>query len=283
LAERVKGEKLRERCAHIYEAAQRWWAENGVPSVLGRERFIDTSRGPVRVLEYGFERAGAPLLFNLHGGGWMLLHADADEYLVTEILKKAPVRVVSIDYLKGPDNPFPAALESSYEVIRAYARGKPVGVMGQSAGGNMAASLCLLAARRGDVRFSYQVLDYPVLDLLTDAYLKPEPDPEGMPASLADAYSACYAGDADRGDPLLSPLFAAPEELKKTPPAFVLACGIDALRREALSYAEKLKESGVPATLCEFTAMRHAFTNAAIPETAEAADKIAAFINERLA
>ena len=253
-----------------------------MPSGAGRETFADTSYGRVRVLEYGFERADAPLLFDLHGGGWVLLHADSDEYLITELLKRAPVRVVSIDYPKGPDNPFPAALESAYEIIRAYAQGKSVGVMGQSAGGNMAAALCLLAARRGDADIAYQILDYPVLDLLTDAYEKPEPDPEGMPASLADAFTACYTGDADRGDPLISPLYAGPDELKKTPPAFMLVCGIDALRGEALAYEEKLRACGVQTTLCEFPAMRHAFTNAEIPETAEAAGRIADFINERL-
>lgn len=282
MQEKVTGEKLKLRCVHMYEAAQRWWAENGVSSEHGTEKFLDTPQGMVRVLEYGFENENAPLLFNLHGGGWILLHAESDEYLVSRISRLSGVRIVSIDYPKGPDNPFPTALEASYHIIKKYAGSSPVGVMGQSAGGNIAAALSILSRRRGDINIACQILNYPVLDLVTDAYDKPAPDPEHMPASKSYIFAACYAGASDRSDPLISPLFASDGELKNAPDAFFTVCGIDALRREALGYEERLRSLGVKTEVREFESMRHAFTTEDLPETAEAAGYIAEFVRKKL-
>ncbi len=277
MTERVTGQRLMERCRHIYEAGRRWWSENGVISKTGRERYIKTVGEPVRVLEYGFENENAPLVFDFHGGGWMLSRADADEYLINGVLRRVKARIVSVDYPMGPDNRFPKALFTAYDIIKAYGE-KNIGVMGQSAGGNMSAALCIMAARRGDLKIGFQILNYPVLDLYTSPYEKPEPDPELVSATLAEAFTYGYARDLDRRDPLLSPLFAYDGELKGLPPALILACGIDAQREDALIYEKRLRENGVETVLRDFPETRHSFTDYDTPETEKAAGCIAEFI-----
>ena len=277
MSEKLTKEQLAVKSRHLYAAACRSWNETGVPASVGKERFIPTPYGDVRVLEYGFENENAPILFDLHGGGWMFLHADADEYMNTSICKKTGVRIVAIDYPKGPDAPFPAALESSYEIMRRYAAGKPVGVMGHSAGGNMSAALCLLAHRREDFKIAYQVLDYPVLDLDMSPYDKPEPDPDS-PASISELFTVGYAAEHDTTDPLISPALMSDDELSHMPPALMIVCGIDALRNEGLEYEARLKALGVETELRDFPTMKHAFTNRPFPETDEAIGYMSDFV-----
>ena len=85
------------------------------------ERYVGTSRGNIRVLEYGFDsKDKRPLYVDIHGGGWALLFPEFDEKINLRILKETKVRIISMDYPKAPQHPYPAGIEAVYEVIRHY-------------------------------------------------------------------------------------------------------------------------------------------------------------------
>lgn len=258
----------------------------------GRQRMVETRRGPVRVLEYGFEEPGLrPLYVDLHGGGFIMMQADADEAMNLEFVRRTGVRVISIDYPKAPQSPYPAAVEAVHDVIRYYLDHgaeyridtSRVGIGGHSAGGNLATVTCLRDLAAGEFRFACQVLDYPVLDLATPPEQKPQP--KGcIPAAEAAMYNACYILPDRAAELSASPALARPEEVKGMPPALFLVCGGDSLHDEAIRYAGTLEAAGTPVTLKEYPGQPHGFTySKASDDTRDAIDRICRFLQEHLA
>jgi acetyl esterase len=146
------------------------------PAPLGKEVFIETEHGKVRTLWYGFDDPEtAPLFFDLHGGGFVFGSADMDEAINLELRARVGCKIISIDYAKAPEAPYPAAVNQIDAVVaHVFENAATYGVDpermaigGHSAGGNLSAVACLQAKRAGQVRFVGQVLDYPVLDLGT--------------------------------------------------------------------------------------------------------------------
>jgi acetyl esterase len=92
------------------------------PAKIGRERLVNTAHGGVKVLEYGFDsQKTEPLFIDMHGGGFVLGWAAMDEPMCVYFRAQTGVKVISIDYPKAPENPYPAAVESIYEIIKHYA------------------------------------------------------------------------------------------------------------------------------------------------------------------
>jgi acetyl esterase/lipase len=130
-------------------------------------------------------------------------------------------------------------------------------VMGESAGGNLAAVMCLLARDRGGPVISHQALLYPATDLTK----VPTPG-RGMPFLSQPemrAYRTHYLGDADPCDFRASPLLA--EDHGKLPPALVQVAEHDPLRQDGARYAAALRAAGVPVRLTEYVGMPHGFIN----------------------
>jgi acetyl esterase len=239
-----------------------------IPAKAGKERLVNTSRGNIRVLEYGFDAGGMdPLFIDMHGGGFVLMSADVDERMNLNMRERTGVKVISIDYPKAPENPFPAAVEAVYEVILHYAEQgaaygldrERLGIGGHSAGANLATVTCMRAAAKGDLRFKYQILDYPPLDLHTDPFLKPTPK-KSIPPKMASMFNACYIDPDNARDPFVSPVFAAKEQLVGLPPALVITAGLDSLHDEGALYARLLGEAGVAVETHDFENAPHGFT-----------------------
>ena len=249
--------------------------------------YVKTSVGEVRVLEYGFEnRELQPLMIDMHGGGFIMNHADMDEKIISALRKAVPdCKFISIDYPKAPEAPFPAAVKAAYEVAQFYFNHAEelgidksrVVIGGHSAGGNLSAVTCMQAAETGDFSFKGQILDYPPLDLGTPA--KDKPQPEGsIPVELADLFDACYLNGHDPHDPLISPVYADAEILKKLPQALVITCGMDSLGKEAKQYAKLLKDQGVSVSLYDYPAECHGFTYDGTEPANDAIAKMAVFL-----
>jgi len=91
------------------------------PKIKGRQKFVKTSHGEIKVLEYGFSSSQiTPLFVDLHGGGFLLMSAESDEPMNLYFREKTNVKIISIDYPKAPENPFPIAVEAIYEIIEHY-------------------------------------------------------------------------------------------------------------------------------------------------------------------
>lgn len=125
---------------------------------------------------------GSPLILFFHGGGWVLGSLDTHDPLARRICNAAGATVLSVDYRLAPEHPFPAAPEDCYAALQWAAANAPrfdtdasrIAVTGDSAGGNLAAVVCLMARDRGGTMPAHQGLIYPITDcdLDTNSYLE---------------------------------------------------------------------------------------------------------------
>ena len=225
--------------------------------------------GPLRVRVYRRETPGAgprPLVVDFHGGGWVLGGLDMADWLCSSVAVGVDAVVVSVDYRLAPGARFPAAAEDCYAalvdvVARAAEFGADphrVAVMGDSAGGNLAAVVSLMARDRSGPAIAHQGLLYPATDM-TMASPSIEENAHAPILTKADmlAFRAHYLGDADPRQPYASPLFA--DDLSGLPPALVQVAEHDPLRDDGRRYAAALLAAGVPVRVTEYTGMPHGY------------------------
>jgi acetyl esterase len=220
---------------------------------------------PVRVYRPEGE-APLPLLLWYHGGGFVIGDLDTADRNARRLANRAGAVVVSVDYRLAPEHRFPAAVDDSWAALewaRAHAADlgadpERVAVGGDSAGGNLAAVVALLARDRG-VELRYQLLVYPVTDQLMSFPSYAE-NAEGYLLTRDSMvwFISHYLGDGgDAKDVLASPLYA--DDLQGVAPALVITAEFDPLRDEGNAYAERLREAGVPVTLDQCGGMIHGF------------------------
>lgn len=205
---------------------------------------------PVRVYRGAARREDAPLVLHLHGGAFTEGDLDSGE-LVSRLLAEAGAVVVDVDYPKGREQMFPAALTALDALLqglhRARARlaGKasPVLVAGEEAGGNLAAALALMARDQGHRRLAGQILIGPMLNpCLATASLRQAEAGDGQ-CRWTHGWRA-YLGQAEEGDhPYAAP--ACTSRLAGLVPALVVSSEDDPMRDEAFAYARSLKRAGV--------------------------------------
>ena len=209
-----------------------------------------------------------PLLIYFHGGGFVIGSRDSHDAPCRRLALAGDCIVVSVDYRMAPEFPFPQPVEDCWAATTWIAenaatfggRADRLAVGGDSAGGNLAAVMCLKAARHGGPDFRHQMLIYPATDLargfpshdeLADGYRLTRP--------LIDWFMDHYfsGSEQDRAHELASPLNAA--TLAGQPPALVISAGYDPLKDEDVAYFEKLKADGVAARHEHYPGMIHGF------------------------
>jgi acetyl esterase len=210
-----------------------------------------------------------PAVLYLHGGGWVLGSAATHDRLVRELAVGVNAAIVFVDYDRAPEAPYPVALEQAYAAARwirsdgagAGLDATRVAVAGDSAGGNLAAALAILARRRGDVAFVHQSLYYPVTDAAqnTSSYREFADGPHLTAKAMAWFWDYYLPDKARRKEVLASPLRAGIDELAGLPDAFVVVDECDVLRDEGEAYARKLTEAGVRCTCVRYNATVHDF------------------------
>jgi len=207
-----------------------------------------------------------PLVMFFHGGGWVVGDLDSHDETVRRLCAGSGAAFASVGYRLAPEAPFPAALEDCYAATAWAADLAPtlgldparIAVAGDSAGGNLAAALCLLARERGGPGISHQVLVYPVTgaDLNTASYRE---HGEGLflTRAMMQWFWDQYVPDpAARSNPLAAPLAGHAAGL---PPATILTAEYDPLRDEGAAYARHLEAAGVPVAYRNFPGMIHGF------------------------
>ncbi len=259
-------------------------------AVIGKEVFIETEQGKTRILMYGFEKDEVlPVYFDMHGGGFILMHADADEPMNAATAEVAGIKIVSIDYPKAPENPYPKAVNETYAVIRHFWKHADeyridpgrMAVGGHSAGANLATVMCMMANEKKEFGFRFQMLDYPPLDLATDPFAKPFPK-GAIPPRIANIFNSSYIDPLDAKDPYVSPVYAEKERLREMPPALVILAEMDSLHDEGKLYAKKLKDAGVEVELLDYKAVAHGFTYEPGAESEDARKKINEYIKNNI-
>jgi acetyl esterase len=225
----------------------------GVHSV---DRRIPGPAGPLAVRLYRSFAAGAepPAIVYFHGGGFVVGDLDSHDGSCRLLARETGAVVMSVDYRRAPEHPFPAATRDALAAFR-WAHANPrelairpgaVAVMGDSAGGTLAAVLCQLARDDGGPTPIAQGLVYPATDLrggtesmrlFADGFLLTGEDIRW--------FLAQYLPDpALASSPEVSPLLAP--DLTGLPPAHVWTGGFDPLRDEGRAYADRLADAGVP-------------------------------------
>ncbi|MDB5099720.1 MAG: alpha/beta hydrolase [Cyanobacteria bacterium RYN_339] len=226
----------------------------------------------VRVLVYRPLRSTEPLpvLLWLHGGGFVLGEADADEDMFEAVVNQLGCAVVSVDYRLAPETPAPGAVEDAYaalrwivtEATRGNFAGDRIAIGGASSGGGLAAALGLLARDRGEIPLGFQLLIYPMLDDRTCTAAQPNAYTGQFiwtPESNRFAWSALL-GQAPGGldvTPYAVP--ARAERLDALPPTFIAVGTLDLFLDEDLVYAHRLMRSGVPTELHVYPGAFHGF------------------------
>ena len=212
-----------------------------------------------------------PAVLYMHGGGWIFGSVHSHGRLARELAVAADAAVVFIDYALAPEARYPVQIEQCYAVARWVAeQGESHGldpaqiaVAGDSAGGNMATVLCILAKQRGDVNFVQQSMYYPMTDALTsrdsESYRLFKDGPYGTAATMDWFWSSYLPGQDVRRESTVSPLRATVEELTGLPPALVIVDENDVLRDQGEAYAARLRDADVPTACVRFNGTMHDF------------------------
>ncbi len=208
-----------------------------------------------------------PVLVYYHGGGWLLGDLDSHDGVCRRFANAARCCVVSVDYRMAPEHKFPAAVDdciaaTQWTVTQSDALNidpMRVAVGGDSAGGNLAAVMALLARDGGLPPLTFQLLIYPATDMMMTT-VSSQTISDGVPLTSKTMrwFIDHYMRDgADKRDWHASPLRAA--DLSGTAQALVLTCACDPLCDEGIAYARRLEQEGVRVTHLHFSDQLHGF------------------------
>jgi len=270
-------------------------AMDAPPEVAAVEdRVIAGPAGDVPVRIYTPDApAPRPVVAFFHGGGFVICSVETHDGLARRLANALGAVVVSVEYRLAPEARCPAAAEDCYAATQwAHEHAAELGadpgrlmVAGDSAGGNLAAVVSLMAREQGGPPITSQVLVYPVIDAACDAQSYAE-NGEGyfLEAIGMRWFWDHYLGpDGDGAHPHASPIRA--DDLSGLPPAVVITAEFDPLRDEGEAYAEALQAAGVPVVARRYDGMIHGFVSMPMlfPEADDAVTRIADAVQGSLA
>lgn len=237
-----------------------------------KDTLVDTGKWGainVRIIRPAGDYAKMPVIFYIHGAGWVFGSAKTHDKLVRELAVRTHSVVVFPEYTLSPEAKYPTAIEQNYAVLQQLpeiAKDENfdvdrLTVAGDSVGGKMATVMTLMTKQRQGIKINQQLLYYPVTDANFDTPSYNQ---------FADNYYLTKAGmqwfwdqyttdPKQRAEITASPLRASLDELKDLPAAMILNGEADVLRDEGEAYANKLREAGVAVTQVQFQGMIHDF------------------------
>lgn len=231
------------------------------------ERLISVHDGEIKLRIYTPEGKGPfPILVFFHGGGWVVGDLDVVDPPLRALTNSAKVIVVSVDYRLAPEYKFPTPVNDCYLATKWVAENASllggdagrVGVGGESAGGNLAAVVSLMAREKGWPSLSFQVLLYPVTDLSREYPSHSKFDGYFLTQEDMRYFEKHYLRtEEDRRNIYVSPMLA--EDLSNLPPALVVTARFDPLHDEGEAYAKRLKIAGVQVFYFCYEDMIHGF------------------------
>ncbi len=219
--------------------------------ITGKALVINGTRN-VAVNVHRAKKDFAPVLFELHGGGFVFGSELKNDALAEYICEKLDINVVSIGYSKAPENPYPSALNDIYYVIKWFREHdleekidrESFALMGFSAGANLAAVISIMAKEKKDFSIAAQVLHYPYLDAVTPPSEKKR-YPGDIPLEMMELFVEYYSSEEQRKDYSVSPVFAQIEQLEGLEPTLIITAEDDALKDEGEKYYKMLTKAKV--------------------------------------
>lgn len=208
-----------------------------------------------------------PVIVYFHGGGWVIATNDTYDGSARALAKATDAVVVSVEYRKAPENKFPAAHDDAFAAYQwvvnhtADIQGDAtrIAVAGESAGGNLAASVAVMARDHNIAAPVYQLLVYPIAgyDMDTASY-RENADAKPLNKPMMEWFFKQYLkSPADGRDPRIS--LTAQQNLAGLAPATVITAQIDPLRSEGQAYAEALRKAGVAVDYRNYDGVTHEF------------------------
>lgn len=237
---------------------------------------------------YPCSEAAFPLILFFHGGGWVYGNFQTHDRMCRRIAHDTGAIVIAVGYRLAPFFKYPTALEDCYDTYlwavenatSLKADPEKVIVMGDSAGGNLATSVCLMDRDRGHQLIARQILLYPVTSGKLD---QPSMEQNAYAPVLTKSMMQClvahYArGQEDLREPYFSPLLA--QDLSHLPSALIVTCEYDPLHDQAQMYAQRLQEAGTPVELLDYSGMVHGFMSFPVfcQQASTAFEKVANYI-----
>lgn len=233
-----------------------------------------------------------PVLVFFHGGGFAIGSIEGYDELCRALTNAAGCIMVSVDYRLAPEHKFPAAVDDCYAATKWVAEnanaigGDPtrIAVGGDSAGGNLAAVVALMARDRGTPPLVYQLLVYPCTNFAAFDTPSHRENAEGYFLTKDDMvwFMDLYLrSEADAHNPYASPLRA--QDLRGLPPALVITAEFDPLRDEGEAYAARLREAGVPVICTRYNGMIHGFVIMPFDQMRKARQEVAAGLRSAFA
>ncbi len=256
-----------------------------LPMARIEDMMIEVAGGSIRLRCHTPPGAGkiSPAIVYFHGGGHVIGNIDDYDCTVRYIATQTGCRLINVDYRCAPEHQFPTAAEDAIAAwVKVHDSAQRLGIdatrialMGDSAGGNLAAVVALAARDRKLAAPKLQCLIYPMTDLHLDtASMTLFGDGFGLTKSLMQWFVRHYVRtDADHNNPLASPLLAARHA--NLAPVIVTVAGFDPLHDEGVAYAEKLSAAGVPTTLLRHDDLIHGWVTmtGAVPPARAALDE----------
>jgi acetyl esterase/lipase len=244
-----------------------------VEGVTQEDKFAPGRQGDpdvrVRVYRPTDQPKNLPALYWIHGGGYVMGDIDQDDRLMKQLVKRIGMVAVSVDYRLAPENPFPIPVEDCYSGLKwLFAHAGEFGVDasriaigGASGGGGLCAGLALMTRDRKEVKPSFQLLIYPMIDdrnVTAASYAITDPRMWNRETNRL-AWKA-YLG-RDGGGEGVSPYAAATRatDLSDLPPAYIPVGALDLFVDENIEYAQRLVQAGVPTELHVYPGAFHGF------------------------
>lgn len=232
------------------------------------DRLIPGPDGQIPVRFYTPQgQAPFPVLVFFHGGGFVIGSIELYDEFCRALTNGAGCIVMSVGYRLAPEHKFPAAVEDCYAATKWVAVNAKaidgdamrIAAGGDSAGGNLAAVVALMARDKGTVPLVLQLLMYPTTNFAHDT-LSAQENADDYFLTIDDMFwfrSLYLSSDADRNNPYASPLRA--QDLHGLPPALVITAEYDPLRDEGEAYATRLRGAGVTVVCTRYNGMIHGF------------------------
>jgi len=230
-------------------------------------RFIPgkTADLPIRIYR-PTENPNAPAIVFFHGGGWVLSTLDIFDSSLSRLANQSGATIISVFYQKAPEHPFPIPFDDCYEsLLWVLANAEElkidptkVGVMGDSAGGNLASAVALKARDNG-VKLALQVLIYPCNErnFETHSYIDYATGYLLTTQGTKWFWEQYVQNPADNTNPYAAPMHA--KTFKDLPPAVIVTAQYDPLLADSEKYAKLLQADGVPVVYKQFDGMIHGF------------------------
>lgn len=254
----------------VLEEAQKSSPVNLAPAEISQKTIeIDGGNIPQFIVKPTGSNAVLPVFMFFHGGGWVLGDFPTHERFVRDLVAYSGAAAVFVDYARSPEARYPMAFNQVYAATQWVAEngnqigvdGSRLAVVGNSAGGNLAAAVALRAKLKGQPKIRHQVLFWPVTDanFNTESYHQFKEQhflTREMMKWFWDNYTIT---DSVRNEIFASPLRASVDQLKDLPPTLIVTAEMDVLRDEGEAFGRMLTAAGVDTTAVRVNGMIHDF------------------------